>query len=227
LISLKDNVFFTASDYSHGREVWYSDGTAAGTHMVKNINPDSADNFFFGPMNFTIYNGKLYFSAFDGYVRTLWKTDGTTEGTKNIMHDVQIESPLGVPIEDDVPFAIAKKEMYFAGYTSSTGNNLYKYNFNAGSTILVKTLSPTGTYIPFYSESIRSMNDSIYFSLSNAAGIGYDLWRSGGASTNTNIIKSFSGTIDIYNFYSTGKKFISVQIQQHMVLNHGQALEHL
>ena len=127
-------------------------------------------------------------------------------GTKNIMHDVQIESALGVPIEEDVPFAIAKSEMYFAGYTSSTGNDLYKYNFSTGNTTLVKTLSPDGKYIPFYSESIRSMNDSIYFSLSNAAGIGYDLWKSGGISTNTNIIKSFSGAIDIYNFYSIGKR---------------------
>ena len=31
LISLEDNVFFTAYDHSHGRELWYSDGTAAGT----------------------------------------------------------------------------------------------------------------------------------------------------------------------------------------------------
>ena len=46
LISVNDNVFFTAYDHSHGREVWYSNGTAAGTHMVKDINPDSADNFF-------------------------------------------------------------------------------------------------------------------------------------------------------------------------------------
>ena len=42
LISLKGKVFFTAQDYSHGREVWYSDGTADGTHMVKDINPDSS-----------------------------------------------------------------------------------------------------------------------------------------------------------------------------------------
>ena len=172
-------------------------------------------------MNLTVYNGKLYFSAFDGYTRTLWKTDGTTVGTKNIMHDVQIESALGVPIEDDVPFAIAKSEMYFAGYTSSTGNNLYKYNFSTGNTILVKTLSPNATYIPFYSESIRSMNDSIYFSLSNAAGTGYDLWKSGGTSTNTNIIKSFSGAIDIYNFYPIGKKIYFNANSMKMEMNYG------
>ena len=140
-------------------------------------------------------------------VRTLWKTDGSADNTKNITHnDVQILSTLGVPIENDLPFAIAKNEMYFAGYSSPAGVNLYKYNFSTGNTTSVKQPSSSRTYVPFYSESIRSMNDSIYFLLSDLNGTNCDLWKSDGTSTNTKIIKSFSGTIDIYNFYHHWQK---------------------
>ena len=61
LVSVNDNVFFTAYDYTHGTELWRSDGTASGTYMVKDINPDSSRfDYIHVPMNLTSYNGKLY-----------------------------------------------------------------------------------------------------------------------------------------------------------------------
>ncbi|NIP52547.1 MAG: hypothetical protein GWN61_15505, partial [candidate division Zixibacteria bacterium] len=39
LINVNGTLFFAASDGIHGYELWKSDGTAAGTVMVKDINP--------------------------------------------------------------------------------------------------------------------------------------------------------------------------------------------
>src|SRR5690606_13893239 len=62
-----------------GYELWRTDGTTAGTIMLKDINPSPAGSM---PMEFYVYNEKLYFRAdngTDGY--ELWVTDGSEAGT--------------------------------------------------------------------------------------------------------------------------------------------------
>ncbi|MDJ0719178.1 MAG: DUF4347 domain-containing protein [Prochloraceae cyanobacterium] len=85
LTNVNGTLFFTASDFSHGRELWKSDGTAAGTTLVKDINPVfKAGDGGVGsdPLDLTNVNGTLYFSADDETNgRELWKSDGTAKGT--------------------------------------------------------------------------------------------------------------------------------------------------
>ena len=72
----------------HGNELWKTDGTAAGTVLVKDINPGGysgyggyyPDSSF--PANLTNVGGTLFFTANDGINGAeLWKSDGTTAGT--------------------------------------------------------------------------------------------------------------------------------------------------
>ena len=55
-------IYFSAYDSGSGRELWKSDGTAAGTSMVKDINPNGNSN----PKYLTWFKNKLYFQADDG-----------------------------------------------------------------------------------------------------------------------------------------------------------------
>ncbi len=55
-------LYFSANDFVHGRELWVTDGTAAGTKLVKEINPDSDAN----PRWLTVVGNKLLFKADDG-----------------------------------------------------------------------------------------------------------------------------------------------------------------
>src|SRR5437867_10898766 len=77
--NVNGSLHFVASDGTHGRELWKSDGTEAGTVMVKDINPGPAPS---SAADLTNVNGELFFSADDGASgRELWKSDGTEAGT--------------------------------------------------------------------------------------------------------------------------------------------------
>ena len=60
-------------------ELWTTDGTSAGTKMVKDIDPGADGS---APEELHAFNGDIYFSADDGsHGRELWKSDGTAGGT--------------------------------------------------------------------------------------------------------------------------------------------------
>jgi len=71
---------FEATDGTHGYELWVTDGTAAGTQMVLDINPGSSGS---NPSHITsLGNGTAVFDATDGtHFGELWITDGTAAGT--------------------------------------------------------------------------------------------------------------------------------------------------
>ena len=87
--------YFSASDGANGQELWKSDGTAAGTTMVKDIAPGSANS---SPQSITDVNGTVYFVAHDGSgSNQLWMTDGTSDGTSLVQNftpgaDAELES---------------------------------------------------------------------------------------------------------------------------------------
>ena len=59
----------------HGSELWKTDGTAAGTVLVKDIRSGASGSY---PHNLTNVNGTLFFTANDGTNGyELWKSDGT------------------------------------------------------------------------------------------------------------------------------------------------------
>lgn len=73
-----DGLLFRGSDNDHGVEPWISDGTAAGTHLLADLAPGTADSFPSPPAE---HQGHGFFWASDGHQSALWQTDGTADGT--------------------------------------------------------------------------------------------------------------------------------------------------
>lgn len=79
LINFNGTLYFNAGNGTYGGELWKSDGTDAGTILVKDINSGSTGS---EPWYLTNFNGTLYFRADDGTNGSeLWKSDGTDAGT--------------------------------------------------------------------------------------------------------------------------------------------------
>jgi ELWxxDGT repeat protein len=77
--SEETSLVFLAEDALHGLEPFRSDGTASGTRLIRDINPNG-DSV---PLGMTPYKGRVYFSADDGrHGDEIWVTDGTEAGTR-------------------------------------------------------------------------------------------------------------------------------------------------
>jgi len=74
-------IYFTASTSAAGRELWKTDGTAAGTRLVRDLWPGSDGS---EPNNLRAVNGRVVFTGFytgDVIQPRLFTSDGTVAGT--------------------------------------------------------------------------------------------------------------------------------------------------
>jgi len=110
--------FFSATDGVHGRELWKTDGTAAGTAMVSDIIAGPTDSLGFNAAG-GAFNGKFYFGAnFISSVNTeLFVTDGTTVSGGQLLNHVNGGTPQS--------FTVAGSNLFFtAPTTSSSGQSV-------------------------------------------------------------------------------------------------------
>lgn len=118
-------VYFSAQRPVDGRELWKTDGTEAGTVLVKDLAAGSGS-----PSNMIEYNGLLYFSAFyPGENYTLYKSNGTNAGT------VAVEPPGsgGPVISLDDPFVIFKGKLFFAANDGLNGQGFSSLWYSDGT----------------------------------------------------------------------------------------------
>jgi ELWxxDGT repeat protein len=72
------HLYFFARHPTAGHELFRSDGTPAGTELLKNIAPGSTG---VSPRSLSAVNGLLYFTFTVGDSAQLWRSDGTEAGT--------------------------------------------------------------------------------------------------------------------------------------------------
>ena len=86
--------YFAANTQQFGTELWRTDGTSAGTVLVKDIASGLNSS---SPANFTVIGSTLYFSASNITNGVeLWKSDGTAAGTV-MVKDINVGSANSSP----------------------------------------------------------------------------------------------------------------------------------
>jgi ELWxxDGT repeat protein len=136
--SVNGGVLFVASDDVAGKELWRTDGTAAGTLRVKDIRPDVAGSNPGGGSSdpFTVLDGQAYFSAYDDANGSrLWKSDRTEAGTQLVEADCPCAAGPGRPTN-------VNGMLLFGASGEGVGRELWRSDGTLGGTALVKDLAP-------------------------------------------------------------------------------------
>ncbi len=140
-IAVLGNAFyFVASDGAEaGSELWQSDGTAAGTRLLKDICPGACAS---APQSLIVSNGNLFFTADDGvHGRQLWKSDGTPEGTVMVAEILPPHSPFISGLID------AGGVVYFFADDGVHGYELWTSDGTPAGTHLVKDIAPGSGWV--------------------------------------------------------------------------------
>jgi ELWxxDGT repeat protein len=112
-------LFFSQTTAAEGTELWSTDGSVAGTALVKDINPGANGS---NPGNFVDVGGIVYFTAFDTTSgQELWRSDGTAAGTF-------VVKDIAPGLAPSSPIALTKvgSELYFFATYASNRRELWK-----------------------------------------------------------------------------------------------------
>jgi ELWxxDGT repeat protein len=180
---VNNTLFFAANNHHSGYELWKSDGTVAGTQLVKDIWPGAASSY---PSSLTNVNGTLYFTADGGNGVELWKSDGSAAGTQ-LVKDIQPGGPSSYPSS----LTNVNGTLYFAATDGSNGWELWKSNGTPAGTVLVKDIAPGG--LDALPASLVNINGVLYFTADDGV-TGREVWKSDGTAAGTSLLKDIAAS---------------------------------
>lgn len=189
-VSTNERLFFSVDDGIHGRELWTSDGTPAGTAIVQDLAPGLDDGF--GPDNPVLTIGDvLFFSAAVPGVSgpRLWRSDGTASGTTTVHGSVQ---PASLTEFEGQP--------WFIGRLGTGAFGLWRSDGTSEGTFQVATTQERA--LPEVGHELRAVGEQLFFVTGSAGETA--LWVSNGTSGGTRKLLSGAQILPRAELHSQG-----------------------
>ncbi len=190
--TLAGKVIFAADDADHGYELWSSDGTEAGTQLIKDINQGLAWSVL-PQLGGAVFDGRLFFvGTSTEFGAEPWVTDGTAAGT---MMFKDIESGAGSSFYG---FGSARRRFYvlplggsgrliFPAATSTYGTELWVSDGTSSGTTLLKDIFPGtdgGIGEDSFEAAMGTNGAKLFFAAADGTS-GTELWATDGTLVGT------------------------------------------
>jgi len=197
-------IVFLANNATSGSELWVSDGTVAGTQMLKDINPGAAASN--AGMLTELADGTRVFTATVGGEVQLWRTDGTAAGTQAIGDWSAVGNVGGSSgTWGDVLWLSDGRIAWWAN-DGSHGTELWISDGTESGSHMIKDINPgaASSWLSYWGGivGLQEMADGRLLFAADDGTHGKELWVSDGTEAGTTLLKDIRATADA--FYPSG-----------------------
>jgi ELWxxDGT repeat protein len=175
-------LLFLGNEGTNGEELWKTNGTSAGTILVKDVNSGAGGSGITLPIT---TGDKLFFKVFVGGITSLWVSDGATLGTSKVI-DLSYCNFM---------VALDSSKLIFAQDNTSPINYGRELWISDGTTLgtkILKDIYPgTTDGIPTNHFLTKVIDTILYFKGIDALH-GEELWKTNGTDTGTVLVKDMN-----------------------------------
>lgn len=183
-------LYFSANNFTLGRELWKYDGHYAA--LTTNINDQVSDlgggvfqGYDSSPGFPCVYSNTLYFSAYDQRRGAeLWRWNGTN-ATR--VTDINADANDSIKANPNSSFpgdlTVFNGALYFSADNSASKANYELWKFNGTTASMVTNIhADSGSSFGSYPTGLTAFNSALYFMADDGVN-GYELWKHNGTNT--------------------------------------------
>jgi ELWxxDGT repeat protein len=183
LTAAGSTLYFTASDGTHGSQLWET--TGSGATMLTTANVTGRGSL---PSNLTAVGSTLYFVGFDSTGYQLWSSTGTPSTTTRLTSLGTY--PVGL-LPSRLTAMPSTSTLYFTASLGTHGAQLW--DSTGGSTTMLTDIDDAGGGL--HPDYLTAVGSTLYFS-ANDGTYGTQLWKSN--SGGTAMVADINGTAGAY-----------------------------
>jgi ELWxxDGT repeat protein len=182
-----NRLFFPARETGLGRELWTTDGTAAGTHLVTDLCPGSCSGV--GAV-WPAFQNRIYFTAGEPQHGTeLWVTDGTAAGT-HLVRDLCAGLCHSFPAD---PFPLGGVLLFTANADPAHNNRqVWKTDGTAAGTVRLSSFPGSNFILNGQGLQGATTPGKLFFAADDGVH-GLELWLTDGTAAGTRLAANLDG----------------------------------